>query len=248
MSWKRSPPSALTTPPDRTVNERDRLQEVYSAIDASRREQAKRDGANPGNILLVRERHAKLRKLLAMAAPDPSATTILEVGCGFGDQLEWLLSSGVGATRYVGVDVLEDRVRRATRLRERANFVCGDAQQLPIRNLGVQLVLCSTLFSSILSDSVAIAVASEVDRVLEPGGHLLWYDLRLTNPVDPKVRRYGRTGIQRLFPRYLIRLESIGLIPPLARRLGPSAGWLYRPLVAIPFLRSGYVGLFTKPA
>ena len=54
-------------------------------------------------------------------------------------------------------------------------------------------------------------------RVLRPGGHILWYDLRFSNPARAAVRGLNRDAIRKLFPGCSIRFETTTLAPPLSR-------------------------------
>jgi hypothetical protein len=81
------------------------------------------------------------------------------------------------------------------------------------------------VFSSILRDELRIQVAAELERVLLPGGVLLWYDLRVDNPRNSDVRRVRRRELDLLFPGSAVVARSVTLAPPLARRLAPVS-WL----------------------
>ena len=83
------------------------------------------------------------------------------------------------------------------------------------------LVMCYTVFTSILDASIRRDVAREMIRVLEPNGCILWYDFRVNNPFNRDVRRVTRDDLGMLFPGALIRLERVTLAPPIARALTP---------------------------
>lgn len=86
----------------------------------------------------------------------------------------------------------------------------------------------------------------EVNRVLKPGGAIVWYDFIYNNPSNPHVRGISHTAIQKLFPQFRLILHKITLLPPLARRLGPFTPYLYPLLAAIPWFRTHYLGLLIK--
>ena len=79
------------------------------------------------------------------------------------------------------------------------------------------------MLSSILDDGVRHAIASEMLRVLRPGGAVLWYDIRVDNPDNPDVRRVARDEIEALFPGCRVALTRATLAPPLTRLLAPRA-------------------------
>ena len=103
-----------------------------------------------------------------------------------------------------------------------------------------------TIFSSILDRGMADNVASEIVRVMRPGGALLWYDVRYDSVSNASVKGVGHARIRNLFPALHGSLRSVTLLPPLARRLGPATGVLYPTLASLPPLRSHLVGLLRK--
>jgi hypothetical protein len=109
------------------------------------------------------------------------------------------------------------------------------------------VVVASTLFSSLPSPGFEIAVAAEIDRVLKPGGWLIWYDLRYPNPWNRAVHGVSRTALSRLFPYWSHELHTVTLLPPVARRLGRLTPLLYPALHAIPPLRSHIIGRLQRP-
>lgn len=73
------------------------------------------------------------------------ATSLLDVGCGFGDLRTFLLSRGL-APRYVGIDMAEAAIAEATRRTSHGGFHLGSWDQLK-DPLGYQdLIFASGLF------------------------------------------------------------------------------------------------------
>ena len=62
------------------------------------------------------------------------------------------------------------------------------------------------------------------------------------------MRGLSRATVKGLFPGFEPRLRTVTLLPPLARRLGPLTGAMYPALASVPWLRTHYVGLLTKPS
>jgi len=167
-------------------------------------------------------------------------TTVVELGCGEGRVLQWLASRGEGTV--VGVDLLLGRLARARRDEAVPDtLVAGDAREVPIRSGSVDVVVCSTLLSSVLDDVHRGAIAAEIDRLLAPDGLVLWFDVARNNPRNPDVRKVGRADLARVFPGYAINVERVVLAPPLARALRrwPSAA---RALTKVPPLRTHLAG------
>ncbi|TCN55060.1 23S rRNA (guanine745-N1)-methyltransferase [Rhodococcus sp. SMB37] len=99
----------------------------------------------------------------AACASVPSDSGVLEVGAGTGQYLASVLDGMPGA-RGIGLDVSKPAVRRIARSHPRAGAVLADAwAQIPVR---------SGMLGHVLS-VFAPRNASEVHRVLEPGGALV---------------------------------------------------------------------------
>lgn len=217
---------------------------MYSHYDTTPTEQRKRDPSNPGNVAIRDERQRRLAHLLnATFGPSLASVRVLDVGCGRAEFLGWLEGRGADPAKLHGVDLLEDRIADARRLHPGLDLRAVDARQLPFPDGSVDLIVCSTIFSSILEPDVAGQVAAQIRRVLARGGAVLWYDVRVPNLGNPNTLAMTRARIRSLFPGLRHELRSATLLPPLARRLGPLTGILYRPLAAVPLLRSHYLGL-----
>jgi SAM-dependent methyltransferase len=229
--------------------ERDRIRRVYSAYDRDPRVQARRDPRNRANVLIERERVAVLdRQLAGISSLHLGDADILDVGCGSGDELLRLLASGADAARCHGVDLLPDRVALARERLPAVDLREGDARALPFAGATMDLVVLKVVLSSVLDRGISASIAGEVDRVLRPGGVVLWYDNRYSNPFNRQVRRISRRELARLFAGYDVRLRTATVVPPLIRRLGPAADPIYGALRRLQPLRVRYAGALVKPA
>jgi glycosyltransferase involved in cell wall biosynthesis/ubiquinone/menaquinone biosynthesis C-methylase UbiE len=221
--------------------EHDRIRNVYRYYDNSEVEQRKRDMSNPGVRRNAATRWAVLRE--ALGAPGiRDGARVLDVGCGSGGDLQRIALEFAGSHPALhGVDLLPDRVERARRSLPGAVFQLGSADRLDYEDKSFDIVIASTVFSSIRDDRLARAVASEMTRVLADSGVILCYDVRYPNPANPHTRAIGRRELRRLFPGAVIRLRTVTLLPPVARRLGVLTTSAYRPLHALSLLRSHYL-------
>ena len=171
----------------------------------------------------------------------------LEVGCGAGGNLLELLRLGFMPERLTGIELLPERAAHARQVLPAAlNLIEGDARNVPIEAASQQLVLQSTVFSSLLDASTRQALAAAMWRWLAPGGAVLSYDLRVNNPRNPDVRGVPLAELQALFPQARISARRVTLAPPLARaacRLSPR---LYPLLNALPPLRTHLLAWLAK--
>jgi SAM-dependent methyltransferase len=171
---------------------------------------------------------------------------IADIGCGAGTWLMEFLKWGARHTNLAGIDLSEGRVRRACEALPDADIRCGDASTLPWQDKSFDVVSQFTLFTSILSPSVKQEVASEMLRVLKPGGFILWYDFRYDNPRNPNVRGVESKEIRGLFPGCEVKLKRVTLAPPLARAVVPISWVAGLLLEKLPLLRTHYLGVVRK--
>jgi SAM-dependent methyltransferase len=227
--------------------EADRIRRVYAGYDEDPRVQARRDPGNRANLLIDREREAALDAALASTGIALAQAEIVDVGCGAGEELARLCRQGAVERRCHGIDLLADRLERARALLPEADLREGDARNLPYTVRSIDLVVLKVVMSSVLDDSVCAAIAAEADRVLRPGGAVLWYDNRYPNPFNRHVRGLRRAELARLFEGYEMRLRPVTVIPPLARRLGRATDRGYAALARMPPLLVRYAGVLIKP-
>ena len=203
---------------------------------------------HPGTLFLVQALERTLLAELRRAGLLPlEGKRLLEIGCGAGDWLRMFIRWGFRPEDLAGLDLLPARVEAArARCPAAVDLRQGDAAALPYPDASFDLVLQSTVFTSILDDGVRRRVAAEMLRVLRPGGRVIWYDFRVNNPRNPDVRRVGAAEIRALFPGCEIRLRSVTLAPPLLRRLAGVSWLLCHVLSWIPLLRTHYLGLLRK--
>jgi SAM-dependent methyltransferase len=232
----------------RARDEITRVRRVYRGYAERGRGEREWAADHPGNRAMVEERTHVLAALLERSGRLPLGTRrVLDLGCGDGDVLAGLVRWGAHPTRLIGVDVRADAVARARDRWPELRFEVADATVLPHRDASFDLVVCFTLFTSILDDRVARQAASEVRRVLRPGGGLVWYDFRVGNPWNPHVRGISRRRLRELFPGWPGTLRLVTLLPALARRLHSLTPALYPMLAAASPLRTHWAGLLECP-
>jgi ubiquinone/menaquinone biosynthesis C-methylase UbiE len=178
----------------------------------------------PAQLSLRQERERVALAMLRREGMLPlNGRRVLDVGCGWGQWLVDFETWGVGRDRLAGVDLIEDRVAGARRRVPGADLRVGDASSLPWAPGEFDIVVQSTVFSSILEAEMRRAVAAEMRRVLAPGGVVLWYDFFVGNPRNRAVRGVTRRELRELFPGMRARARRVTLAPPVARRLAPRA-------------------------
>ena len=203
---------------------------------------------SPGYQFIMQQRERRLLALLRRYhCENLAAKKILEIGCGSGQWLCDFIKWGARPENVTGIDLLVDRLSKARRLCAPAIHIeCASAAELPFSNGTFDLVLQSTVFTSILDPDLKHRVAAEMIRVVKPDGFILWYDYHLNNPWNSDVRGVKRREIFELFPNCRVELGRITLLPPLARLLAPYSYLSCYSLEKLPPLCTHYLGVIRK--
>jgi len=204
--------------------------------------------SKPANLLLHQHAMRGCLRVLTRASLFPlNETRILDVGCGDGTWLLEFIQWGADPSTLCGIDLLPERLSRAKLRIPQADIRPGCASELPWPDESFDLVTQFTVFTSILDPTLKETLASEMLRVLRPGGSILWFDFRLNNPSNPHVRGVRAEEIRRLFAGCEVQLSSVLLAPPLARLIANWSWPLAECLHTVPLLRTHYAGLIRKP-
>ncbi len=197
----------------------------------------------------VQERQrALLRQFTRSGVHDVSALQLVEVGCGAGGNLLELLRLGFQPQHLHGLELLPERHAQAQRLLPAAvRLTLGDATAGPVPAGSVDLVLQSTVFSSLLDDGFQQQLAQAMWRWLKPGGAVIWYDFTVDNPRNPDVRGVPVARLRQLFPQGRLHHRRVTLAPPLARAVCALHPGLYRVFNALPLLRTHVLAWVGKP-
>jgi len=238
----------LTTPNGAQLisAEEARIRDAYA-----RRQQQRRDRdsswSHPAHAYALQDRERRVLASLRRLGLRLTETRVLEVGCGTGAWIRDLIKWGVPPENIWAVDLLPDSVAEAQhRCAAGVHLECGSATSLPFAPTNFDLVLQSTMFSSILEPTVRRAVAAEMLRVARPGGVILWYDFHMSNPWNADVRGVGRDEIVDLFPGCQVELRPITLAAPLTRWIAPLSHLLCMLLANVPWLCTHYLGVIRK--
>jgi ubiquinone/menaquinone biosynthesis C-methylase UbiE len=139
-----------------------------------------RDNVTRADIAGVDEFHvrgASVSRELASSI-DLKGAHILDVGCGIGGPCR-MLAAEFGCTS-TGIDLSNEFIRTATALSKlvkmdgNTNFVVADAVNLPFENNSFDVVWTQHVQMNIPDKN---KFYSEMNRVLKPGGHFMYYDI-----------------------------------------------------------------------
>lgn len=175
--------------------------------------------------------------------PDSIGTCeALEVGCGNGRILQWLHQFGIGSLD--GIEALPSRVEAAKKQAPYASIRQANMGQLPYPDKAFDCVVQVVTFSSCLDQGLRLAAASEMLRVLRPGGSIFWCDFKPMQGQAAYAQGIGVKELKQLFPNCEMRVRSFGANPQWLGKLtslvnqGPVR-WLTgkrRPATKLPLL------------
>jgi len=199
----------------------------------------------------LQERQRALMSLFQQqGVGDLGPLQVTEVGCGSGGNLLELLRLGCDPARLQGIELLPARHAQARQVLPLATRLwlgdACDAQRAPIAAASQDLVLQSTVFSSLLDDAFQQRLAHTMWAWLKPGGAVLWYDFTVDNPRNPDVRSVPLRRVRQLFPEATLTTRRVTLVPPLARMLCSWHPGLYRWANAVPLLRTHVLAWIAK--
>jgi SAM-dependent methyltransferase len=202
----------------------------------------------PDVWLTVQERQRAMLRLFARLGWHTLADRrLLEVGCGSGGNLLEMLRLGFAPEHLSGVELLPERLEAAQRVLPSAVTLWGgDAVQLPLPEGQADVVLVSTVFSSLLDDAFQQQLADAVWRAVKPGGGVLWYDFTVDNPRNPDVRGVPVARLRALFPHARVQAQRLTLAPPLGRAAARLHPTLWTLLNALPVLRTHVLAWMQK--
>lgn len=226
------------------LSEEERIRRAYAA----RRDDGRYSWLSPGHAFILHgAERGMLRALARAGVASLHDARVLEVGCGAGHWLRALVQWGAAPERVTGIDLQHARAVEARRACAPAvGLAAASGALLPFDDATFDIVLQSTVFTSILDASLRARVAREMMRVLKPDGMVLWYDFHVNNPRNPDVRGVTRRELRALFPGCRLELRRVTLAPPAARALAPRLWPLATLLSAIPWLCTHYVGVIRR--
>jgi hypothetical protein len=121
-------------------------------------------------------------------------------------------------------------------------------EKLALPSGSFDMVLQSTVFTSILDPYLKHEIAAEMMRFLIKNGLIFWCDFQFSNPWNRDVQGVDKRERHELFLDCQITLRRVTLVPSLARLIGKHSWLACYLLVAIPWVCTHYLGGIRKPS
>jgi SAM-dependent methyltransferase len=195
---------------------------------------------NPSVYMGQQEKERALIRCIKQANLAPvEDRRVLEIGCGFGGNLLQLMKLGFLPKNLTANELLEDRAELArTLLPSAIQIIEGNALDLDLPEESFDIVLQSTVFSSILDDKFQGKLADKMWSLVKPGGGVLWYDFIYNNPKNSDVRGVPIRSIRELFPAGEFLVWRTTLAPPISRMVTKIHPCLYTLFNSISIIRT----------
>jgi ubiquinone/menaquinone biosynthesis C-methylase UbiE len=201
----------------------------------------------PENNYFIISKEKILAKLIfRFLGTSPGSLKILDVGFGSGSDILTLIKYGFNVKNIHGVEILPERFNRVNEMLPTANLKLTEGFSLPFADHSMDLIIQSTVFSSVLAPESRQQLAAEMYRVLNINGKIFSYDMRINNPWNRNVTKLDKAEIKRLFPEAKTSFFTLTLNPVLARRLARFSILACEILEKLPFLCSHYYAVIEK--
>jgi SAM-dependent methyltransferase len=194
----------------------------------------------PSVYMSQQEKERAIIKLINNCNLEPvKSKKVLEIGCGSGTNLLQLIKLGFSPENLIGNELLDERARQARLfLPSATKIMVGDASTLNLDDNQFDIVLQSTVFTSILDKNFQEQLADNIWAKLKLNGGILWYDFIYDNPKNKDVKGISVKEIKRLFPQGEMKVWKLTLAPPINRFLTDRYPPLYDIVNSLVFLRT----------
>lgn len=212
---------------------------------------------NPDYLFLIQNREKELLRIFKNEKyTNFDNCKVLEIGCGYNGIINEIFHLGAKRSNLFGIDLSSERIKilrdhiNNTKTHdvnsEVADLKVGSADNLPWESNKFDVVIMSLVLSNIFNNDLKQAICTEVLRVLNKNGFIIWYDIAVNNPANKSVRGINKKEIFKLFLGQKIILNRITCAPPITRRIAKYSWLLLYILEKIKILNTHYLGVIKK--
>lgn len=228
------------------MSDLDRLRKEYSKRQSQSDIHNRYSLKNPSYRFMLTNRHRSLINLIThQGLTSFEGKKLLEIGCGSGGVLKEFLGLSIIPENLFGIDLLFTRLLEAHNVFPTSGILNSDAQDLPFSECSFDIVLQYTAFSSVLDLEIKKRMATEMLRVLDQNGVIIWYDF-WWNPTNPQTRGIHTKEIRELFPNCTFYVKKITLAPPISRILVPISEKFASSVEKLELFNSHFLAIISK--
>jgi len=198
-----------------------------------------------GDNHIKKERDNQIYQFLINNKNFLNKNEILDFGCGEGFIMDQLVRWGAAQDQIIGVDISEKRIKKAKSRFESLKFLQIN-DKIPFSDDKFNIIVISTVFSSIIGNSNRLFWAKEIDRVLKKGGAIIFYDMKVNNPFNFNTKKISKKELKLLFSNYSIKTKSLTVLPQLSRTISLISPKIYPLLSKLSFLHTHYISELTR--
>ena len=185
---------------------------------------------HPLGNLQHEDNHNLLCDALNQLDMDLSNLKILDVGCGYGYWLRYLVEFGASPENLVGIDLSAHRIEVAKQKNPAICWREHNIAALPFPRESFDIVMQSVVFSSILDAEMRTSCAAEMYRVTKAGGMIFWKDL--TRSASEALVCFSESDVRKYFPKMqVIYQKRVG--PKYFSRLNGRCTWFAKSIYHI---------------
>ncbi len=164
---------------------------------------------NPKYINWYNQQRLAMSELLSTAWDSLDGKKILDFGCGTGFEFHFFHNLGAQYENITGIDINKKNIEEGKRQSPNLNILEYDGINIPFNDNSFDLCVCFVVFSSIPDEDLRKHLASELMRVLKPGGYIYWWDL----PYIVAHKQHEKLNPGALWPGLKVLNKLVGPNP-----------------------------------
>ena len=131
---------------------------------------------------------------------DLSSKKILDLGCGTGTWLRYLVELGAAPENCTGIDISEQRIQKARVKNGSINYLATDGVNIPFPDNSFDIVMQIVTLSSVTDESIWKNLVNEMKRVNTEEGYIFWFDHK--EAFSDKLIGFTEKEVLELFDGY----------------------------------------------
>jgi len=186
------PPESTTAPNDQPLaEERQRIERFYTERFLPANAWS---SLRPCPYLYLRQRQRRMRETLiecGFETPEKlRELKVLDVGCGGGTNLAWLIELGVPPAHCAGIDLVPKRIEMAKARLPNVQFYEGDVTSTDVGG-PYDCVMLLAVLTSVIYAPLKKQIVDRCFSLLKPGGFFFFYDM-MSLKEDPGSKDYKK--------------------------------------------------------